>query len=62
MATILERGVYSRQAVVFDTELIGDDPRNIDGIVLDADFEACTVTLQETIPAEWVRENPNGTR
>lgn len=60
MNTILDRGIRAKQAVFLD--LIRQDenpPRGKDARIVGADFEAGTVTVEVTVPAEWVRENPN---
>jgi hypothetical protein len=36
-----------------------DPPRGKEARIVGADFEAGTVTVEVTVPAEWVRENPN---
>jgi hypothetical protein len=60
MGTILDRGVRANQPVFLDlvrpdeTRQQGKDAR-----VIGADFEKETVTVVLTVPAHWVRENPN---
>jgi hypothetical protein len=60
MGTILERGIRARQPVFLDLIRPEEDPpRGKEARIVGADFEAGTVTVEVTVPAEWVRENPN---
>ena len=60
MTTILDRGIRANQNVFLD--LVRQDenpPRGKEARIVGADFQAVTVTVEITVPAEWVRENPN---
>lgn len=59
-STILDRGIRARQQVYLDLMREGEEPpRSKEARIVGADFEAGTVTVELTVPAEWVRENPN---